>query len=358
MNHFKNTLSVILAALIFLSCSQAAFAVVTVSDGSFEYTYNGSSWELFRYVGAGGEVVLPDEYNGSRVKKINERCFEGSSVTSVTVPVGYSEIGSYAFYGCESLSSVSIGSSVTQIGEGAFAESGLTGIDLSDLRLGVIEPYLFKGCSALRTAALPDSVGAIGTGAFRECALESISIPDKVNVLGSFAFFGTGSLGEVLLPPDLTEIGRGCFEGSGIEALELPESVLSIGEDAFRDSSLKSIYIPNAVSEIGANALFPMSVQSTVEVTCFEGSYADDYCYENYVNSVKRYRYIRGDANLDGLVNILDATKIQKYKAGLTALEGPCARLLADTNLDNSISVRDATLIQMRIAEIITEFPK
>ena len=64
-----------------------------------------------------------------------------------------------------------------------------------------------------------------------------------------------------------------------------------------------------------------------------------------------------GDANLDGVVDIFDATLIQKYavdKAELT--DGQKA--VADVNDDGVVDVLDASDIQKFAVEKITEFKK
>lgn len=62
-----------------------------------------------------------------------------------------------------------------------------------------------------------------------------------------------------------------------------------------------------------------------------------------------------GDVNLDGEIDILDVTCIQKYRADLIALNEE-ELLYADVNGDGDVTIRDATLIQMFIANKITEF--
>lgn len=64
-----------------------------------------------------------------------------------------------------------------------------------------------------------------------------------------------------------------------------------------------------------------------------------------------------GDANGDGIIDILDATIIQKYTASKTELTQ--AQLnAADVNGDGSVDILDATQIQKFAAGIITEFKK
>jgi len=83
------------------------------------------------------------------------------------------EIGSYAFYGCSSLTSVEIPSSVTSIGETAFA-----------------------WCESLTSVEIPSSVTSIGSFAFEYCKkLDLVIDNSKENVvLGKDAFWGVKSV--------------------------------------------------------------------------------------------------------------------------------------------------------------------
>ena len=62
-----------------------------------------------------------------------------------------------------------------------------------------------------------------------------------------------------------------------------------------------------------------------------------------------------GDANLDGTVNILDATEIQRFMAELCTMTDE-QKALADVDHDGSITVLDATVIQRYLAELIEKF--
>ncbi len=59
-----------------------------------------------------------------------------------------------------------------------------------------------------------------------------------------------------------------------------------------------------------------------------------------------------GDVNGDGVVNVKDATAIQKHIAGLIELSDK-ALILADYNLDKAVNIKDATTIQKKIAGLI-----
>ena len=65
---------------------------------------------------------------------------------------------------------------------------------------------------------------------------------------------------------------------------------------------------------------------------------------------------ILGDADLDGSVTVLDATRIQRYLAELTTLSGD-AMLTADADLDGSVTILDATAIQRWLADLEVSSP-
>ena len=61
-------------------------------------------------------------------------------------------------------------------------------------------------------------------------------------------------------------------------------------------------------------------------------------------------RLILGDADLDGVVTVLDANRIQRYLADMAELEGD-ALLTADADADGDITIMDATAIQRWLAD-------
>lgn len=329
----------------------SASAAVTVSDGTFEYTYSNGAWTLYSYVGEDTTVSLPQSYADAPVTGIANECFSHTNVTSVTIPQGYTTIGNYAFYGCESLESISLPDTVSNIGMGAFAESGVVSVDLSATKLSVVNPYLFLSCTALETVLLPQGITAIGEAAFAESAITSIDIPESVTDLQRAAFANTDSLETVSVHEGLKSIGESCFENSALSNIRLPETLETIGDSALRsDVNLTELYIPDSVTYIGAYALYPMSIQSSIEVTCFKESYADTYCYENFVRNTKTYDKLYGDVNLDGRRNVNDVSAIQRICAEVNAPKVP-GDVLADTNHDGIVSIADATLLQRFLAE-------
>lgn len=84
--------------------------------------------------------------------------YEGNSYTLTS-------IGWFAFYGCESLTSVTIPNSVTSIGESAFEWcSSLTAVTIPN-SVTIIGGYAFANCSSLTSVTIPNST-SIGYRAF------------------------------------------------------------------------------------------------------------------------------------------------------------------------------------------------
>ena len=204
------------------------------------------------------------------VTEIGYSVFEGcTNLKSITIPNGVTSIGDSAFEDCTSLKSITIPNSVTSIGDSAFEEcTSLTSITIPN---GVtsIGDSAFEGCTSLTSITIPNSVTSIGFGAFIGCSsLTSITIPDSVTCIGDSAFNGCTSLTSITIPDSVTSIGESAFSGcSSLASITIPDSVMSIGNDAFHEcSSLTSITIPNSVTSIGDYAFLGCSRLTAIDV--------------------------------------------------------------------------------------------
>ncbi len=170
-------------------------------------------------------------------------------------------IGDYAFYGCSSLTSISIPNSVTSIGD-----------------------YAFSGCSSLTSITIPNSVTSIGGSAFSNCSsLTSISIPNSVTTIGNWAFSGCSSLTSISIPNSVISISGSAFQScTNLRSVTIGEGVMSIGDYAFYEcSSLTDITIPNSVTSIGGSAFSNCSSLTKViigESVTSIGAYAFEKC--------------------------------------------------------------------------------
>ena len=145
------------------------------------------------------DIVIPSVYNDKPVTNIGYCAFYGcTSLTSITIPSSVTSIGDHAFQACTSLTSITIPSSVTSIGTQAFFYcTGLTNITIPS---GVtsIGDKAFYGCSGLTSITIPSSVTNIGDKTFQDCtSLTSITIPSSVKSIGNSAFFNCSGLTNV-----------------------------------------------------------------------------------------------------------------------------------------------------------------
>ena len=181
-----------------------------------------------------------------------------SGLTNITIPNGVTSIGGSAFERCSGLTSITIPNSVTSIGEGAFSGcSGLTSITIPNTSIG---EGAFAFCSSLTSVEIPNSVTSISDGAFGGCTgLTSMTIPNSVTSIGTDAFNGCSGLTNINIPNSVTSISDGAFEAcSGLTSVTIPSSVVSIGNKAFYGcGSLTSVTCePTTPPSLGTTDVF------------------------------------------------------------------------------------------------------
>ena len=190
-----------------------------------------------------GEYVIKD---GTRI--LVDRAFANrTSLTSVTIPDSVISIGSYAFYSCDSLKSITVDENnhnYESIDGNLYTKGGKT----------LVRYAIGKADTSF---VIPDSVTSIGDDAFYKCtSLTNITIPDSVTSIGSRAFYNCYRLSSVIIPDSVTGIGSGAFEYCfGLSNIVIGNNVTSIGSGAFYNCyRLSSVIIPDSVTSIGGVA--------------------------------------------------------------------------------------------------------
>ena len=171
-------------------------------------------------------------------------CRETDIVIGIYNNRDVTNIGSYAFYYCTSLTSIEFSGSLTTIGEMTFYGcTSLTSIVISE-GVTAIGESAFQSCTSLTSIELPDSLTTIGEGAFAYCdLLTSIVIPEGVTTIGEWAFSWCDSLTSIELPDSLTTIGHYAFYYCySLKSIVIPESVTTIGDHAFYECTSLTIY--------------------------------------------------------------------------------------------------------------------
>ena len=300
----------LLASAIATSLSAAAYDFESAGiyynitgNNTVEVTYSDRDNNTYS-----GSVSIPETVtnNGTEysVTKIGEYAFQGSAVTSVSMPECITSIGQYAcnecgsletvvlptnlddfsgwcifrncrnlkniaipenvteipngtFINCSSLAAITIPQGVSEIGSNAFYGcSSLTSIEIPE---GVEYLYeqVFYGCTALESVKLPQNLLQIGNNCFYKCgALSDISLPSSIEIIAEGAFYNCENLASPTLPASLRTLGKSAFQYCrNITTIVLPDGVASIPESCFYGcSSLESVTIPEGVTDIGIHA--------------------------------------------------------------------------------------------------------
>lgn len=210
---------------------------------------------------------------GNGVTSIGYHAFDWcTSLASVTIGNSVTNIGDYAFSWCTSLASVNIPDGVTSIGDYAFYCTSLTSLTSVAIGNGVtsIGDWAFYGCRRLTNITIPDSVTSIGDEAFSDCtSLTSITVhPENMNYasLGGVLFNKDltvliqcpgGFSGGYAIPDGVTSIGYRAFQScTSLTSVTIPNSVTSIGSYAFYFdcSALASVLFTGGVPSIASYA--------------------------------------------------------------------------------------------------------
>jgi len=303
--------------------------VTSIGDGAF---YNCSSLTEIKVASENSNYVSVNGvlYNKDKTTII---CYPaGKKGNNYKIPDGVTKVGSSAFIGCSSLTSITIPNSVTEIGYS-----------------------VFEGCTNLKSITIPDSVTSIGDDAFRECSsLTSITIPYSVTSIGDYAFLGCSRLTAIdvntdnkdytsvngvlfyndktiicypagkkgnnyKIPDGVTSICRYAFSGcTSLTSITIPDSVTEIGGSAFENcSSLTSITIPDSVTSIGIGAFVGCSSLTSImipdNVTYIGGAvFADCSSLTEIKVSTQNAKYV----SVNGVLYNKDKTTIMCYPAG------------------------------------------
>ena len=220
----KKLLAVALAACMTFGTAaalpQAAFtdtyltASATFEEGDFKFEIcSDSEMMVVRYIGSGGDVVIPKTAGGKTVTRIYSGTFyKNESVTSVTVPDTINRIDSSAFDSCYNVKKITLPDSLPQI-----------------------EYNTFSSCYSLESINIPKSVTKIGDWAFLYCyALDNVALPTGLKSIGYSSFAFCTSLKSITLPSGLEEIGSSAFYSCpAMKSVTIPEGLRALDDQAF-----------------------------------------------------------------------------------------------------------------------------
>jgi hypothetical protein len=218
----------------------------------------------------------------------------------------------WAFFKNESLVTVKLPESITEVGEDIFGDcKTLRGVKLPE-GVSRINKEAFYGCSILETINFPAKLTSVGDNAFRSClSLELDNLPNSLLYVGREAFCDVPL--KALKLDRKVEMGAGAFSNTPITEIEMTTPCDSIREGTFRDCpNLTKITIGEGLKYIGYSAFSNSPVkEANLPSTLRDiSSYAflgySSYCPfindiqpENHIRYIGKVAYLCVDRDLE-----------------------------------------------------------
>lgn len=177
------------------------------TDFIYETNAENDGVVILEYIGSRGNVIIPEEIEGYKVKVIGVDAFKSSNIASVVCPA-----------------------SLEEIKNNAFRESSISAITLNE---GLL---------------------SIGASAFRESGLKEISFPSTLEkFIGGYQFYQS-KLSKVTLPANIAVIPEGCYSSANLSTVEIPEGVTTVSAYAFSNNNISKVTFPSTLKTVGAEA--------------------------------------------------------------------------------------------------------
>ena len=250
------------------------------------------------------------------------------TIESIQIKSGVTYIGEYAFYDCKNVYSVSIGTGVKTIAEGAFDNCYVE----------------------LKKITIPSNVENIRDFAFNNCALSSVHLSEGVKTIGTGAFGSCDNLTSIMIPSTMERMSKSAFDSSiktvvfNARALEYYTSSSNFSEPLFsgatsitfgdkveripdyicvNGTSLKSVSFGKKVNTIGGHAfenctnlespiVLPESLD-TIDFYAFSGcTKIPSVTFNENLKYIGNYAFSQcsglKSAVLNGTISVLDKT--------------------------------------------------
>ena len=330
MKNTNKRVALLLSVVILLFSLSVTFFAETVyeHDGVLYTKVDNDHVSVYSYNGDKAELVIPDSVDEGFVSQI--RAYGVQNNTTITTldlskAMHLTTLGMMCFNGCSSLS-------------GALYVPYM----ITDVRMGA-----FQGCSALDSVDFSARTELIPEVCFNRCtALSKVKISESVTTIGKLAFANCPNLSEVYIPSSVTDIHYTAFNND--EALVIY---------CYTETYAQRFAIQYGYDYVLLDAPSPTEPPTQPETEPETQPETEPETQPETTQPVE-VTYVLGDADGDGDVNILDATKIQRVLVELDPDDDGMIALRGNVNnAPDGLNILHATKIQRWIAGFVTEEP-
>lgn len=228
------------ADFYFMRDSMAILEAINLKEAKvvnvkYDYDNNANTW-IFR------NDVIP--YEAFKNK---------NTLSHFSFPEKITYIGSYAFYKTSLSGALIIPDDVVEIAEAAFSNTMVNSLSLSH-KLAKLAGGAFDMCQSLTgTLSLPETLTYIGSYAFRGCSfIGELHLPNKLETIGQGAFMGAGNfVGNLSLPDKIKAIPTDVFASCGFTGQLDLNNATEFGDYCFRNCKFSGdLIIPEGTVEI------------------------------------------------------------------------------------------------------------
>jgi len=259
--------------------TDASQSRITVTDDGFVFYSDGDTPILIAIVTLGGEVSFPAGFDGKSYV-ISENAFEGRThITSVIFSSGITKIEKDAFLDCTEIKNITISSledwlsvelaseysnpmcyaTNLYIGDGQMAVTSLTVPE----SITVIGSYAFTGATMLEEIKLHDLLTEIKKDAFYRC--NALKLDKGIYTIDGWIIDVSATVTSITIKSDTTKgIANGAFDGVKLETASLPAKYIKFIDVQY----LKTITVSEGIIEsgalVGAKSLTTINISSKV----------------------------------------------------------------------------------------------
>ncbi|MCR5670821.1 MAG: leucine-rich repeat protein [Butyrivibrio sp.] len=228
------------------------------------------------------EVTIPAKVetignNAFQNTKIGKVIFKGNNVTL---------IDKEAFCGCSNITDFDFTENLQTIGDGAFKKTGLTKVTLPKKlqKLGTNGMCVFEGCPIKEVTVNSTSLDVcMYFPNFKDCAIEKITFSGEMTYIPRYLFMDAGVKTnlEVTIPASVQTIKNNAFQNTKIGKVECGAGLKTIEKNAFGGCTLLTdIYLGSKVTDINKDAFYG-TIKSELTFHAPANSYAIKWAKNN-----------------------------------------------------------------------------